>query len=366
MKRESLTATLVLAVLAAAPIVTTLVGQDAFAQTKPKKKGAKPADSASAAPTDTAPPADTTPPAAPATSAAPETAPSASAKAELPNTPQEAASDNSNTEELKSTKYYFIGLRYRGNIVPQFLENLFVDDGATVYSNYIGVELDIRSEGHSTIPWIAYANYSFGDTLFHEKGKPDDPSNYSDVRSGLSAIYLGLDELWSSPIDEAHHWDFEYGFGVGIGVIFGTLNNDWVYLDPNGSLAGANGQHYTQCPSTAQPPTMQPVVNGVQENPCLNSFHNNSQDTKVNNYQEKNWFSGGSVPVIFPYIAFPDIGLRWKPIKQFESRLHMGFSLTGFWFGISGSYGLEKPEGGSDTTESTKKAGGVLGARGML
>jgi hypothetical protein len=362
MKRESLTATLVLVVLAAAPI--------AFAQTaKPKKKGAKPDAAASASATQSAPPADTTPPAAPATSAAPEGATSASASAELPNTPPEPAWDNSNTEELKDKKYYFVGLRYRGNIVPQFLENLFVDDGGTIYSNYIGVELDMRQEGHSTIPWIAYANYGFGDTLFHEKGKPDQPQNYSDVKSGLSAIYLGLDELWSTPLDESHHWDFEYGFGVGIGVVFGTLNNDWVYQDnQNGILSASNGNKYAPCPGTPQPTSLPAGVMGQPAgNPCDPAQHQNAQDTKTGNYQEKNWFSGGSVPVLFPYIAFPDIGVRWKPIKQFESRLHVGFSLTGFWFGLSGSYGLDKPpEGGGETKEPAKKSGFGTGARGML
>ncbi len=346
MKRESLTATLVLVVLAAAPI--------AFAQNaKPKKKGAKPAASASATATDTAPPADTTPPASPTPSAAPEEAPSASASAELPNTPPEGTWDSSNTEEDKNTRYYFVGLRYRGNVVPQFLENLFVDDGTTVYSNYVGIELDMREGGHSTIPWLAFADYSMGDTLFLQKGKSDDASNLTVVSSSLKAIYLGLDELWSSPLDENHHWDFEYGFGVGIGVVFGTLYNDWVYPDPNGPYTEANGQHYSMCPS----------FNFNNNASCTNAGHNNSQDTKVNHYQEKNWFSGGSIPTIFPYISIPDIGVRWKPVKEFESRLHVGFSITGFWFGISGDYGLEKPpEGGAET----KKSGFTRGARGTL
>lgn len=353
MKRESLAATLVLVVLAAAPIALA-------AKAKPKKKGAAPAASASASASATAAPTDTTPAAAPTPSAAPEEAPSASASAELPNTPPAGAWDSSNTEEDKNTKYYFVGLRYRGNLVPQFLENLFVDDGGTIYSNYVGIELDMRSDGHSTMPWIAFANYGFGDTLFLEKGKPDLPQNYSDVKSGLNAIYLGLDELWSTPLDEAHHWDFEYGFGVGIGFVFGTLNNDWVYQDnTNGTLAASNGNKYAPCPGPGNTlPTgimMQPAGN-----PCDPAQHQNSQDIKTGNYQEKNWFSGGSVPTIFPYIAFPDIGVRWKPVKQFESRLHLGFSLTGFWFGLSGDYGLEKPP------EGEKKSSYVPRARGPL
>ena len=48
------------------------------------------------------------------------------------------------------------------------------------------------------------------------------------------------------------------------------------------------------------------------------------------------------MPVLFPHRHFPQLGLRYKPIKQFEARLGLGFSLTGFWFGLSGDYGLEK------------------------
>ena len=29
-------------------------------------------------------------------------------------------------------------------------------------------------------------------------------------------------------------------------------------------------------------------------------------------------------------------------MKQFEARLGLGFSLTGFWFGLGGAYGLEQ------------------------
>jgi hypothetical protein len=59
---------------------------------------------------------------------------------------------------------------------------------------------------------------------------------------------------------------------------------------------------------------------------------------------EASWFDGGSRPVVFPFLAIPQIGLRFKPVKEFEGRIGLGFSLTGFWFGFSGNYGLEKPE----------------------
>jgi hypothetical protein len=359
MKSHRFTAAIVLVAMVAAPL--------ALAQTtKPKKKkGAAAAASASASVS--AAPVDTTPPAAssaPPVEAAPEASASASA---LPDTPPEGAGLATDTKEEPGKRYYFVGARYRGNLIPQFLENIFVNDGATIFSNSVGLELDMRTDGHSTIPWIQYSNYDTGDILFFQKGKPDDPANYSDVKSRLGAIYLGLDELWSTPLDEAHHWDFEYGFGVGLGFLFGTLYNDWVYEanangnNPAGPLAGTNGNHYAPCQNNNNP-AMSGYPQPGGENPCIGAAHQNSTDNKVNGYQEKNWFNGGSVPVIFPHISFPQLGVRYKPVKQFEARFGLGFSLTGFWFGISGDYGLEK----TDESAPEKKTSKGLGLRGTL
>jgi len=63
----------------------------------------------------------------------------------------------------------------------------------------------------------------------------------------------------------------------------------------------------------------------------------------VGGYTEPSWFNGGSKPNFFPWIGIPQFGLRFKPIKAMEARLQIGFSLTGFWFGLSADYGFEKP-----------------------
>jgi hypothetical protein len=236
------------------------------------------------------------------------------------------------TREDPNRRYYFIGVRYRGTVIPQFLMDLFVDEGTTVYSNNIGIEFDMRKQGQSTIPWIVYSDYSMGDTLFHQKGQPTIPSNYSVVNSSLKALYLGLDQLWSVPLDESHHWDFEFGFGVGVGVLFGDLLNNWVFDTTNGPLVASTGVHFAECVNTV-PASCQP-----------GNHTGNPQIAKVNGYKEPFWFSGGSVPNIFPYISFPQLGVRYKPIKQLETRLGVGFSLTGFWFGLSADYGLEGPD----------------------
>lgn len=305
-----------------------LAAPDAAAQTKPKPK-----TDATKPKTEPSKPE----PAKEEPKPEPKPEPKAEPKAEEPKGVDAASTveppreewDITDVTETPGKTYMFVGLRYRGNVVPKFMLNLFVDEGKTIYSNSIGVELDLRKDGFSLIPAIQYTEYGTGDILFKQKGTKDIPGNYSLVNSSMKAIYVTADLLWSSKINK--NFDFEYGAGFGIGAVFGTLVNNWVTPDPNGPVAADNGQRWSPCQ------TVGPVGSG-----CNKADHQNSEVDKVGNYAEKSWFDGGSKPVVFPWIGFPQIGLRYKPIKQFVARLQTGFSLTGFWFGINGEYGLER------------------------
>jgi hypothetical protein len=265
----------------------------------------------------------------------------------LPAIPPEARHNPSSVYEDPNLTYYFVGARYRGTVIPQFLVNLFVNQGGTFYSNTVGLELEMRKDNHSTIPWIGFTEYGFGDTLFEQKGKdPGDPGNWSVVNSSLKAVYLGLDEMWSTNLDEGHHLAFEYGFGVGIGAVFGDLQNDWVHTQANGPLHSSANGNFAMC---------QTINDG---NGCMPTNHQNATINKVGHYVEPNWFNGGSVPVIFPHVSFPQFALRYKAAKEFEGRIGLGFSLTGFWFGVSMDYGLEK--------KSSEVASGAHSGHDML
>jgi hypothetical protein len=255
----------------------------------------------------------------------------AKAKAAEPTTaatvePPHEEWNSSDVEELPGKTYLFVGARYRGNVIPQFLLNLFVDKGGTIYSNTFGFELDKRKDGFSLIPALSYTEYGTGDILFKEKDSADIAGNYTFVNSSMKAIYGTVDLLWSQKISK--NLDFEYGAGLGLGIVFGSLANNWVYRDPNGPLDG-----FSKCQTEGQ---------GGRGSGCNKADHQNADTAKVGDYTEKSWFSGGSKPVLFPWISFPQVGLRFKPVKQFEGRFGMGFALTGFWFGLSGDYGLEQ------------------------
>ncbi len=230
------------------------------------------------------------------------------------------------TTEDPLKRYYFIGLRYRGDVIPQFMINIFVNGGGTVFSNAITLEADLRKDRFSLIPGITYASYGTGNLLFEQKNQdPTLAGNWSMVNSSLSAIYLSAELLWSVKI--ANHWDFEYGAEFGLGFIFGNLEDNWVSATTGTQVSPSN---YTVCQAVG------PIGSG-----CNPADHQNSQPPKVGGYNEPSWANGGSKPNIFPMVNFPQVGLRYKPMKQLETRLGIGFSLTGFYFGISADYGLE-------------------------
>ncbi len=247
-----------------------------------------------------------------------------------------AGTDPNDVTEKDGQTYYYIGLRYGLTVIPKFMINIFVGEGATFTSNTIGAELDIRKDGFSLIPSLSYAEYGKSDdVLFLQKNADANVNgNWSYVNSGLKALYLGADLLWSAKISK--NVDFEYGAGFGLGIIFGDLVTNWVYADKNGPLHSSDGRSFSKCQTEGQ---------GGLGSGCNKADHQNSQVSKVGGYTESSWANGGSKPNIFPRILLHLAGLRVKPIKQVEARLGLGFSLTeGFWFGLSGDYGLERPE----------------------
>jgi hypothetical protein len=238
--------------------------------------------------------------------------------------------DIKDVEEKPGKTYMFAGLRYRGNVIPAFMIHLFVDEGKTIYTNMVGAEFELRKDGFSLIPSLSFHELGTGDILFKEKGTKEIAGNYSIVNSSMKIIYAQADLLWSTKISK--NVEFEYGAGFGLGVVFGELQNSWVKQGTGpGSLQSSTGLSFVRCPTVEAPGTG-----------CNKADHQNSDVDKVGGYTEPTWLDGGSKPVVFPWISFPQIGLRFKPIKNFVGRLGLGFALTGFWFGLSGQYGLEQ------------------------
>lgn len=229
--------------------------------------------------------------------------------------------------EQEQRTYIYAGVRYRGVFMPKFMFNAVVNEGASLYSNQIGIEAEIRSRGISIVPSLSFQEWGMGDTLWLEKGKPDSvAANWSVVNSKLKAINATVDVLWSTKLKP--NLDFEYGGGVGLGVAFGSLGVNWTYFDEPGAFRTSDGRGMSACKTESG-----------SAGGCTRREHSFAEEAKVGGYQEKSWFNGGAKPNFIPWIT-PQVGLRYRPSPEVVTRLGVGVGLTGMWFGISGDYGV--------------------------
>jgi hypothetical protein len=212
--------------------------------------------------------------------------------------------------ELPNKTYYFVGMRYRGLLMPKFMMNLFGDGGTSVYSNALGPEFTVRRNNFEYVLSAWWADYSMDPTPF--KASTDPEQAWEIVTSKMNALYLTSDFNWSSQINPV--FGLNFGLGAGFGFVWGDLLRVQAYRQ-NGSLV----------PCTAP---------GVPDGNYCGGDNNH-----YGNYKEPSWTGGGSKPIVFPWFAL-QTGLRIKPHKNFMMRVDAGWAITGPFFGVSGNYGL--------------------------
>jgi hypothetical protein len=227
-----------------------------------------------------------------------------------------AAGDDSPIEE-KGKTYRFVGLRYRGIIIPKFMMELFGDGGRTVYNHALGPEFTVRKDAFEYVFSLWWAGYHMKDTPF--KASSDGNDAWEIVKSNLNVIYLTSDFLWSSPVSP--QVSINYGMGAGLGIVFGSLERTQAY--PVNGDQNSDPETWEKCNGVGDP---DPLACG-------------GDNDHYDGYTEPSWANGGSKPVIFPWLV-AQTGVRFKPSKEFAARLDLGFGTSGFFFGLAGNYGL--------------------------
>jgi hypothetical protein len=241
-------------------------------------------------------------------------------------------------DEEQGQTYRFVGARFRYMYVPKFVLNLFADGGTGFGVPMPGIEYGTRRNGFEWVFALSYASLAFDTTAYKSKSDGDDA--WELVSSNLKAVYLTSEAFWSEPIDR--QLSFVYGFGGGLGVLFGgDLSRQQARpLDPNdpgdpsgwAPCAGPGGLvHKGTNPATGQPwpaPQQQP------------GYYCDDTNDHYGGYTEPGWLHGGSKPLLLPWASVAT-GLRWKPARELASRLDVGWNLLGGpFFGLSGTYGL--------------------------
>lgn len=227
----------------------------------------------------------------------------------------EAPAGGASPAELPGKTYQFIGLRYRGIIVPKFMINLFGEGGDGVYVHAFGPEFAMRRDNFEYIFSAWYADYSMDPTTFKAKDDPIDA--WEIVESKLKVLYFTADFLWSHDFDAK--FAVNYGMGAGIGFVWGDLYRQ--QATPPGGDTSAPPEDWVPCPGPGQ------------------AVYCGDDNDHYGDYTEDSWASGGSKPIVFPWLAL-ETGLRYKPHPKFVARLDLGFGTSGFFFGLGADYGL--------------------------
>jgi hypothetical protein len=213
--------------------------------------------------------------------------------------------------------------------------NWFAKGGRTLNVPMVGPELTSRRDHLEYDLALMYADYTMDPFLF--KGKNEVDTAYELVASGIRQIMLTIDILYEIPLekdgDRTGRFSLLLGGGVGLGVVFGPLYRSQTYPLKNGASPD-DPKQWAACTGVGVPNA------AYCENPNGHFSPNGKDITAKGAYTEASWAGGGAKPMVFPWIAIPQVSFRYKPIKQLQTKADLGFSTSGFFFGFSASYGL--------------------------
>lgn len=208
----------------------------------------------------------------------------------------------------------WLGVRYRGVVIPKFLMNAFADGGRSLAVPGGGLTLTVPTAGVDVILSLGYFSYRMADAPFKGKGTPD--TEWELISSNLQALTASVDLMWRIPLDEKKAWTFRVGGGIGAGwMFFGDMSRTQAY--PANGKAG-DPYTYLPCKGPNNPRGTFRYCNTL-----------NKDASRYPGYTEPNWFNHGIRPLIYPWLVLPEIGLTWKPTPRVAIDLETGISLSG-------------------------------------
>jgi hypothetical protein len=246
--------------------------------------------------------------------ASPEASPSGDAEAgpDQATKPDAAASGAAPT--------WWIGPYIEGVIVPSFMLKLFLDASPTVFTPSFGLTITHRNaDGFSWVLGLGYASYGFAGP-FRATGDPEADTEYLD--SSLGLLHARGMLLWSTEI--THGLSFEYGIGIELGVVLGSLIRNEAYKDASGN--------YHAC---AAPNNPDPIYCELPTNPPPGELSN-----RYNMFGAHYGVKEERVPPVAAALMIPALALRFTPIEKLAIKVEAAFGLLQFTFGLSAAYAI--------------------------
>jgi hypothetical protein len=214
---------------------------------------------------------------------------------------------------------WWFGGYLQGAFVPSFMLRLFLGEAPTVANAGFGVTATHRdANGMSFIMGLGYASYSFNGP-YRAKGDPDVDTEY--LQSTLGLLHVRAQVMWSTDIVPSV-LSFEYGVGLDLGFVLGSLKRTEAYRDAAGNYfpcAAPGSPNLTYC----EPP--QNLAAGTD------AYNQHGAHYGV---IEK------SIPPVMLIPMLPALALRLTPIPKLAIKLDAAFGLLQFSIGASIAYGI--------------------------
>jgi hypothetical protein len=232
--------------------------------------------------------------------------------------------DSTDPSEDPIESYHFLGAFYNHIFIPDFIVSLFVESDPDPFGGsnpFVGLEYTYRKDSFDIVVRLAYMG-AYGEGFIRANGDPFEDTEHIDVN--LNLVMASATFLWSTNFDEQGIFAFQYGIGVGLGVVFGDLTRTEAYRD------ASSGNEWAPCAAVGNPnPTF-----------CDGPSVGDGENGGHYNVEARFWAEGGSIPNIFPWFALPHLAIRIKPIHQLMMRVEGGWSVYGFFVGGSAAYGF--------------------------
>ncbi len=222
----------------------------------------------------------------------------------------------------EGSRNWSFGPYFRLVVVPSFMLKLFVDLAPTPTDPAFGVTATYRTaDGSPNFEMgIGYAAYAFHGPF---RAKNGDPNDTEWIDSGLGLVHLTGSILWEAPIVK-DTLGFQYGVGLDLGVVTGSLKRTEAYQQANGAWAKCTAPGIPS-PLTCQAP---------QHVPLGTTPYTDPYDVKGEQYN----VTQKGLPPVMAFPMLPRLGLRYSPIPDLWVRLDAAYGIAQFWFGLSAAY----------------------------
>lgn len=219
----------------------------------------------------------------------------------------------------------YLGVNYRGYLVPGFLVNIFGEGGRTFVAPGAGLAFTRTSGALDLTFSLDYMSFSMGPTPFKPYDTPD--TEYEILQSDLASLHATFELHWNVPLDKKQRVRLRIGGGLGFGVMaFGNLYRTQAY--PTSFVPG-------------DPYSYQPCQG--PNNPGGSFRYCNELDKDADHYggyAEPSWFNGGVRPTIYPWVALPMVGLSFRPTPRIAIDVDIAPAVAGLLTSVGARVGF--------------------------